>query len=306
MSAKKPNVIVIGASKCGTTACYFYLSRHPDIFLPSKKELHYHSYTSLAKNVGGPGDKYVLNNICKTELEYLNYYTKVKHQQAIIDISPSYLFYPESAQSIKKVCGPDTKIICLVKHPVKKIISQYSHLLAEGMETVDFDAALLIESSRKADHFNDMWLYRESGYMSDKIETFKDVFKNVCVINSDDLQFNLKETLNQIFNFIGVSANQYTDYSSVNSNYSGIPRFKLILKLFIQPNPFTNFLRKIVSQKIGRYFREKINNFNKGNKFTISQALFTDLEKEYLGEIESLNDLLSESSFNGSKIKVSH
>jgi hypothetical protein len=294
---------VIGASKCGTTALYFYLSRHPDIFLPPKKELHYHSYASLAKNIGGPGDKYIINNICKTEKEYLNHYSNAQNQKAIIDISPSYLYFPESAQSIKEMCGPDTKIICLVKHPVGKFISQYNHLLSEGRETLNFSDALLMESKRKADYYSDMWLYRESGYMSDKIQAFKDVFKHVYVINSDDLMTNLKVTLHGIFNYIGVSADEYIDYSTVNSNFSGMPKFKLISKTFIQPNLFTNFLRKVIPQKAGRFFREKINNFNKGNKFTVSPALFNDLEKEYLEEIDSLNNILRESSLNGSKIK---
>ena len=303
MKSIKPNVIVIGASKCGTTALYFYLSRHPDIFLPLKKELHYHSFASLSELVGGPGDKYIINNICKTEKEYLTHYSHAQNQKAIIDISPSYLYFPESVQSIQALCGPETKIICLVKHPVGKFISQYNHLLSEGRETLDFEDALSIESKRKADFYSDMWLYRESGYMSDKIRVFKNAFKNVHVINSDDLLTNLKLTLNGIFDFIGVSTDEYTNYSPVNSNFSGMPKFKLISKTFIQPNLFTNFLRRVIPQKAGRFFREKINNFNKGNKFTVSPALFNDLEKEYLPEIDSLNNILRESSLNGSTIK---
>jgi hypothetical protein len=99
MKSKKPNVIVIGASKCGTTALYFYLSRHPDIFLPPKKELHYHSYASLAKNIGGPGDKYIINNICKTEKEYLNHYSNAQNQKAIIDI-PHLIFISPSRHNL--------------------------------------------------------------------------------------------------------------------------------------------------------------------------------------------------------------
>lgn len=294
MNVNKPNVIVIGASKCGTTALYQYLLRHPDIFLPSKKELHYHSFSSLEKNIGGPGDKYILNDICKTEREYLNYYANTGGKKAIIDISPSYLFYPESAQSIKNLCGDNTKIICLIRHPVDKFISQYTHLLSAGRETLSFKAALDVEQQRKAEKFSDMWLYRESGYISDKIRAFKNVFGDVYVINSNDLNTNLKISLGGIFNYIGLNIDGYINYAPVNSNYSGVPKFKLISQTFIKPNAFTNLLRKVIPQKTGRFFREKINNFNKGEKFKVDPAFFIELEKGYLTEIGALNSLLSD------------
>ncbi len=36
-----PNLIVIGAMKCGTTALHRYLGLHPGIFMSSPKELNF-------------------------------------------------------------------------------------------------------------------------------------------------------------------------------------------------------------------------------------------------------------------------
>lgn len=36
-----PNLIVIGAMKCGTTALHRYLGLHPDVFMSEPKELNY-------------------------------------------------------------------------------------------------------------------------------------------------------------------------------------------------------------------------------------------------------------------------
>ncbi len=304
MNVNKPNVIVIGASKCGTTALYFYLSRHPDIFLPSKKELHYHSHQSLEKHINGPGDKYILDQICKTNDEYLDYFSAVDQQKAIVEISPSYLYYPETAiPSIIATCGPDTKIICMLRHPVEKLVSQYTHLLSAGREDLDFDDALTAEPGRKTGGYSDMWLYRESGYMSEKLLSFKNDFKNILVINSIDLSHDLEATLHKVFNFIGVNADVYTDYSPITSNYSGMPKSKVISKVFIKPNWFTNFIRKVISQKTGRLLREKINNFNKGVKFTVNPDTFKKLENEYYAEIDGLNKLLKASLSSEIKLK---
>jgi len=35
---KKPDFIVVGAAKCGTTSLFHYLNQHPNIFIPSVKE----------------------------------------------------------------------------------------------------------------------------------------------------------------------------------------------------------------------------------------------------------------------------
>ena len=38
MSRPKPNLFIVGAPKCGTTAWVEYLGSHPDIFFPERKE----------------------------------------------------------------------------------------------------------------------------------------------------------------------------------------------------------------------------------------------------------------------------
>jgi len=287
-----PNVIVIGASKCGTTSLYYYLSKHSDIFLPAKKELHFHSSKELQTLVGGTGDKFLARQICVTAQDYLKHYGNADIQKVKVDVSPSYLFFPSSITSIKSLCGEDVKIICLIRHPVDKIISQYSHLLSAGRETLNFKEALLKEQERKINLYGDMWLYRESGYMSDKIKVFKENFKHVLILNSDQLYADLKETLNIIFDFIGVDKNIFHDYSLMKKNFSGKPRSLLVSKIFIQPNYFTNTLRRIVPQELGRVVREKINNRNKGEKVQLEPECYRELEEEYSEEIKKLNDLV--------------
>ena len=33
MAAALPNLLIIGAAKCGTTSLHFYLDQHPDVFM---------------------------------------------------------------------------------------------------------------------------------------------------------------------------------------------------------------------------------------------------------------------------------
>jgi len=287
-----PNVIVIGASKCGTTSLYEYFSRHPDIFVPEKKELHYHSSAELIKYTGGPGDKYIIQNICLNQQKYLDYYTEASSFLLKADVSPSYLFFPSCINSIKETCGSDVKIICMIKNPVDKMISQYTHLLSAGRETLSFKEALTKETERKSKLYADMWLYKESGYMNEKILEFKKIFKHTIVINSEDLIKNTKDTLQIIFDFLNVDKDKLTDHSPLSKNFSGTPRSLLVSKLFIQPNFFTQTIRRIIPQRLGKTVREWINNKNKGKKYDTDINLQKLLEAGFYDEIIKLNDII--------------
>ena len=56
MSSRLPDFLVMGVPKSGTTSFHHYLRRHPGIFLPEKKEVHYFSSDALQRSVAGPGD----------------------------------------------------------------------------------------------------------------------------------------------------------------------------------------------------------------------------------------------------------
>jgi len=36
-----PNLVVIGAQKCGTSALHYYLAQHPEIWMSKPKELNF-------------------------------------------------------------------------------------------------------------------------------------------------------------------------------------------------------------------------------------------------------------------------
>jgi Sulfotransferase family len=40
-AARRPDFFIVGAPKCGTTALYTYLGRHPEVYVPDRKELRF-------------------------------------------------------------------------------------------------------------------------------------------------------------------------------------------------------------------------------------------------------------------------
>ena len=54
-----PNFLIIGASKCGTTALYYYLNQHPEISFSDLKEPKYFSSINESFPHNGIGDRSV-------------------------------------------------------------------------------------------------------------------------------------------------------------------------------------------------------------------------------------------------------
>ena len=52
-----PNFIVVGAAKAGTTSLHHYLSQHPEIFLPEKKESYYFLSSGQSVSYEGPWEE---------------------------------------------------------------------------------------------------------------------------------------------------------------------------------------------------------------------------------------------------------
>jgi hypothetical protein len=91
---KKPNFIIMGFPKCGSTALHYYLDAHPEIYMPNQKELHYFTQPYISKLNQGEGDLAAKEGQIKTTHAYFNLFKGVKGEKAIGETSPSYINYP--------------------------------------------------------------------------------------------------------------------------------------------------------------------------------------------------------------------
>ena len=133
----KPSFFIVGAPKCGTTSLCKYLEQHPDIFIPSIKELYYFCTDSTGKKRAN------------TLEEYLSFFEGGKGKLCG-EGSVWYLFSKEAASEIYKF-NPEAKIIIMLREPVSLMYSLHSMHLANGSneDILDFKLALEAEEDRK-------------------------------------------------------------------------------------------------------------------------------------------------------------
>ena len=65
----KPNFLIIGAAKAGTTSLYAYLKEHPQIYMSPLKETNFFALEGEQPLFQGPGDQEYINNFAITKLE---------------------------------------------------------------------------------------------------------------------------------------------------------------------------------------------------------------------------------------------
>ena len=103
----KPNFLVIGAQRAGTTWLYECLREHPEIFLPETKELHYFDLNHEK------GDEW-----------YFRHFEGAS-EKAIGEITPNYYQYPGAIEKAH-VLLPEAKFIFILREPKARAISQFA------------------------------------------------------------------------------------------------------------------------------------------------------------------------------------
>lgn len=277
---KMDRLFVLGMSKCGTTLLYHYLKQNSSYFMPSRKELHYYSFNSLKCFNGGPGDKYMLSNLVQSREEYESYFNN-SQEKTCVDISPSYFYFPHSVDEML-ADYPSARFLVLYRNPVKKVFSQYQHLLLDGRESLPFYEALKMNDIRRKNNFSDMFLYLDSALYFDKAKYLirKTGRSNILFLDFDLLVNNFQVCLSIVDNFCGLTGHSYREEQLVN--VSGSPKSKVISGI-TGAGVFSSFAKKIIPPSLGTPIKEFIRKLNTGEKVALD-AQSLRLINEHVGD----------------------
>lgn len=249
----KPNFLVAGVAKCGTTSLFYYLEQHPEVCIPKKETFFFIAdlYKNPSDEKRGRRDP---SRIIFTQEQYNQLYDKCP-RGAIGEVSTCYVhYYKHAIPRIKEMLG-DPPVIIVIRQPVDRLFSGYKHFLRMEKENLSLDDALAEESHRAALRWDFMWAYKGLGFYADAIEAYQSSFSNVKVILQEDLTNNAVETMKDIFAFIGVDNNFITDTSvkyNISDPQSHNVWFKYIFANKGMKSIFKPFLKKLVTDNTKR------------------------------------------------------
>jgi hypothetical protein len=137
--ARRPNFVILGAPKCGTTALSEYLRRHERVFVSTPKEPHY--FCDDFDYYYAPGQR--------TLDHYLHLFDDADERHlAVGEASVWYLYSATAARNIMEF-DPAMRVIVMVRNPVDlvpSLHSQMSYMLDE--DEPDVEAAWRLQEAR--------------------------------------------------------------------------------------------------------------------------------------------------------------
>ena len=195
------NFLIVGTGRSGTTTLFEVLRRHPDIFIPQRKECRY--FSDMPGNFSGPSRQYA-NNVISSLGEYRALFKQAKPGQLCGDISPDYLYYHHnSVPKILNEVGRKIPIIIVLRNPVNRSYSDYLHHVKQGRETLSFESALDAEEDRIFANWPCGWFYTKVGLYAEQVEAYTDNFDRVLLLLYEE-DIVTGQAAGKILDFLGL------------------------------------------------------------------------------------------------------
>jgi len=176
-----PNLIVIGAQKCGTSGLHYYLGLHPEVSMSRPKELNF-----FIEERNWPRG--------------VDWYRRHFDASARIrgESSPNYTAYPQHMGVPERMASlvPDARLIYIVRDPLERIAAHWVHNFSKRREKGDLKTTLM--------HPNTSYLVRSQYHM--QLQQFLRHFdrEQILVFQQSDLRDDREATLRRVFEFVGV------------------------------------------------------------------------------------------------------
>ncbi len=284
----KPNLLIIGAAKSGTTSLHNYLNQHPDIFMSAHKEPHFLINNDIGVNR-------IPNGIYDYD-EYIDLFKEKQDYKYRGESSTMYLQFPDfTIKNIKKYLD-NIKIIIMLRNPVERAFSGYQHVKRYNrMERLDFNQAIDECESRYRNNLNmtPASRYINIGLYYNMVRKFQLNFdKEIHVIIYDDFINDTKKELSKVFDFLDVdSVSIDVDKKYMVGGWqwkSGFLKSLLIKKTFLN-----HFIRLVFPfKRLRRFIREKIITLLSTEVKKMDDRTRVKLQNLYTGDISKLSNLL--------------
>lgn len=172
-----------GVEKAGTTSLAGYLSAHPNIRMPLRKEVRYFNDERFF-HLGETGNP---------EWYHRNFWWHARKKQITGDASPQYFLHPKAAERIKAY-NPNMRVLVLLRPPADRMVS-YWQMVNRGGANVTWAHFQKVAQERPG-----KWLFSES------IKRWRLVFPEdqICFLPQKLLLHHHTAALSQVFAFLDV------------------------------------------------------------------------------------------------------
>ena len=202
-----PDFLIVGVPKAGTTALHAALAEHPQLFLSAVKEPKFFLTDGPPPRQGGPGDVQTYREHIWRREDYEALFEGAPPGALRGESTPFYLHDAGAVQRIRRLM-PKARLIVVVRDPVERAHSNWTHMWSAGLEPVgDFLMACAEEDRRAAAGWSAFWHYKNLGRYGEQLERLYGLFPRdqVLICRYRDLVDSPARTLDRICRFLEVA-----------------------------------------------------------------------------------------------------
>lgn len=214
----KPDYVIIGAQKGGTTSLHQYLLLHPQVCSAYHKEIHFFDV-----------------NFHKRERWYRTHFPLYRPvlsgaRKLVGDSTPYYFFHPLAPERAASLY-PELKLMCLLRNPVDRAFSHFQHNRRKGRENRSFLEACQDEERWLADETRNIleqpdyysekhrhFSYVSRGIYIDQLMRWHDCFpkEQLLILESGDFYRDTARSVSKACEFLGLSPLESDHFEAKN------------------------------------------------------------------------------------------
>lgn len=197
--------ICIGAAKSGTTTLFELIKDHPQLTMPSAKEVPFYSDETVYKK---GLDWYLQTYFAETDPDVLRG-----------TITPQYMLGEDSAtptiiaERIQQDM-PGVKLIAILRHPIERAYSHFKMSAQRGHLPDDFSETIkTLLANKQLDKLRDSDITITNNFLfgseyGHELKPYYDRFapENILVLFTDELKSDPQKTLDKVFEFLGIDS----------------------------------------------------------------------------------------------------
>jgi hypothetical protein len=289
----KPNFVIAGAPKCGTTSLYMYLKAHPQVFF-SRAEIYFFC------------DDLHFRQPILNEEQFLHLYKDVKKTQAAAGEYSVWNLFSKAAPEKMKRLNPGMRVFILLRNPVEMVYALYNEMKFINQENANtFEEALSLQKARKkfigipARMLNpiEAFQYFDVGKYSEQVKRYQAIFpeEQLMIILFDDLKKQTELIYDQAVSFLHIDEKFQPDFKKYNE--SKAVRYRWLQKWMTEPPQWTKKAARVILPHESKARIALLNslwsmNARKQERKQLSAETMDLLKNEFREDVNKLSELL--------------
>ncbi|MGF2733414.1 sulfotransferase family protein [Marinobacter sp. DUT-1] len=216
VSPRRPDFIIIGAPRSGTTYIARNLDNHPSAAVVTSKDDPFANDMHFF-DTNTPKGK---TNFDRGWDWYLEQFQAFSKDILVGEKTADYLTDPDAPALISRFL-PDTKLIAILRNPIERAQSHFwhsRHRLPTGLTLADL--------AKRGEDFNDVWVL-ESGFYARQLELYREYFEEdqMLLLIHEDIERHPQQTLERLFKFLELDSKNADYKDAKNKINSGSSSF---------------------------------------------------------------------------------